>query len=102
MSNWKDLHDSLEIETIRKSLKKLTGEYRSLEDFTCQALQLVGDYIDASSLTVSIQDCEQDRGVIDTRLSKQNNIWQCHPAQAVGRQLGNQDIWTGIPFAALS
>jgi C4-dicarboxylate-specific signal transduction histidine kinase len=76
MSNWKDLHDTLEIETIRKSLKKLTGEYRSLEDFTCQALQLLGNYIDASSLTVSIQDCEQDCGVIDTRLSKQNNIWQ--------------------------
>ncbi|MBC8442325.1 MAG: GHKL domain-containing protein [Deltaproteobacteria bacterium] len=76
MTIWKDLNDPLEIETIRNRLEKLAVEERSLDDFTCQSLQLVGEYIGACSLIVSIRDSEQDCGVIYARQSKQHNSWQ--------------------------
>ncbi len=95
-----DLPEQLEIEAIRKHLEKLTTESRNLNDFVGQALQLVGDYIGAWSLIVSIHDCEQDYEVICARLSnKQHNSWQFELGDAgtfnlrpVAQQIQAQDF----------
>lgn len=76
MNSSNDLHDQLEIEALRKRLEKLTAEGRTLDDFIGQALQLVGEYIGACSLIVSIQDSKQDCEVICARLSWLNNRWK--------------------------
>ncbi|MBT4873634.1 MAG: hypothetical protein HN978_17570 [Desulfobacula sp.] len=49
----------------------MAGE-KSLDHFTYQALQLVGEYIGACSLIVSIRDFKQNCGVIYARQSKQH------------------------------
>ena len=61
---------------IRKRLDKFARQGRSLEDFSSQALQLIGEYTGAHSVYLSILDSERNCAVLHATLTGRYSGWR--------------------------
>lgn len=65
----------MKVESIQKRLEQSAVEEKTLTGFTCRALRLIGDHIDASFLVVRVRDSGRACPVIQARQSKRHNRW---------------------------
>jgi signal transduction histidine kinase len=68
--------DQPDVLMVRKRLEKLARQGRSLEDFSSQALQLIGEYTGAHSVYLSILDSERNCGVLHATLISRYSGWR--------------------------
>ncbi len=64
------------LKVVKKQIEDLTARSEDLESFTAQALQIIGNFIEARCLTLSVRNSGQDSHEIHASLSRKHKEWK--------------------------